>query len=273
MSAIVRGSAAILILLFGSFGFAESPQSPFEPAVPDEVMNALFQQSEGWIGADGAYSVPLALRRTLWLFGDTWVGKIKDGSRAGSAMVNSSVAIQEGTGKDAQIKFLIRRNGNDKPAALLVPDDGKGWFWLQSGVRVGDPLYLFLAQIEKTETPGVFGFRQIGQWLGVVANPDDDPLSWRITQHKIACTLFSPERQINFGAAALAEGENLFIYGTHEDRRAGGLKRHLILARAPANKIEDFDAWRFFDGGQWVGDHLAASHLFDGMASEGSVSY
>src|SRR6266481_3045500 len=42
-------------------------------------MNARFEQSDGWIGADGVYSVPLSPGRTLWLFDDTWVGSVRDG--------------------------------------------------------------------------------------------------------------------------------------------------------------------------------------------------
>src|SRR4051812_44097457 len=67
---------------------------------PDAKMNALFEQREGWIGADGDYSVPLGPNRTLWLFSDTWVGKIQNGKRADATIVNNSAAIQEARGND-----------------------------------------------------------------------------------------------------------------------------------------------------------------------------
>jgi hypothetical protein len=48
---------------------------------PAPDLDALFDRADGWIGADGVYSVVLSPKRTLWLFSDTWVGKIRDGRR------------------------------------------------------------------------------------------------------------------------------------------------------------------------------------------------
>src|SRR5258706_2064860 len=33
-----------------------------------------FNYTDGWLGADDAYSVPLTSTESLWLFGDTFVG-------------------------------------------------------------------------------------------------------------------------------------------------------------------------------------------------------
>ena len=33
-----------------------------------------FAYTQGWLGADDAYSIPLGPDRSLWLFGDTFVG-------------------------------------------------------------------------------------------------------------------------------------------------------------------------------------------------------
>ena len=73
-------------------------------------MNALFEQIEGWIGADGAYSVDLTPERTLWLFSDTWVGSVRDGKRAHATLINNTLALQDGRGPRAKIQFVIRRN-------------------------------------------------------------------------------------------------------------------------------------------------------------------
>jgi hypothetical protein len=47
----------------------------------DPEWDALFERESGWIGADGNYSIPLGGDTTLWLFSDTFVGKVKDGKR------------------------------------------------------------------------------------------------------------------------------------------------------------------------------------------------
>jgi hypothetical protein len=252
---------------------AEPDLLPKFTAEPDEEMNALLQRREGWIGADGNYSVSLGQGRTLWLFSDTWVGKIENGRRVGATIVNNSAAVQEGIGKEAKVRIFVRRDAEGKPAALIVPADGHGWFWLQAGALVDGRLYLFLSQIEKTGEPGVFGFRQIGQWLGVVENPDDEPMAWRIEQKKLPNSMFTAERNVCFGAATLRVGDDLYVYGIDEDRQKNPLKRRLIVARVAADKVDEFPSWRFFADGQWTDSFRRASPLADGMASEFSVSY
>jgi hypothetical protein len=241
-------------------------------AEPLDEMNALFTRTEGWIGADGAYSVALKPSRTLWLFSDTWVGRVQDGKRMDATIVNNSAAIQEGQGAKAAIQFIIRRGTDAKPQALITPADGKGWFWLQAGIVLGEQMVIFLPQIEKTADPSAFGFRQFGQWVGLVANPNDDPTSWRIEQHKLPHTIFSPARLLTFGTALVEKDGYLYVYGTDEDRNTVGSDRYLIVARVPSAQVKDFAAWEFYQDGGWQSDFRKANRLVPGMASEGSVT-
>ncbi len=246
-------------------------------ARPAPQLDALFQRTEGWIGADGAYSVALKPDRILWLFSDTWVGKVRDGKRAEATIVNNSIALQDGRGPAAKVRFFHGQNAQGKPAAWITPVDGRGWFWLQAGALVQGKLYLFLTQVEKSGKPGVFGFRLIGVWLGIVANPQDEPASWRIRQEKLPFAEFSQRRTLSFGAAALADGDFLYVYGFDEDGKVGGLgdelSRRMVLARAPADKVEDFAAWRFFGDGRWNSSAKQLGSLAGGFAPEFSVSY
>ena len=133
-------------------------------------MNALFEQTDNWIGGDGASSVALTPEKTLWLFCDTWVGNVRDGRRVNASLVNNTLALQDGHGAKAKLQFTVRHDANDKPTAFLVPEDGRGWFWLHSGACVDSRLYLFMMQMEKTDNRSVFGFRQRGngwEWLRI----------------------------------------------------------------------------------------------------------
>ena len=114
-------------------------------------LNALFEPHEGWIGGDGAHSVALDAQRTLWLFSDTWVGSVRHGKRTNATIVNNTVAIQEGRGKDAKVQFIVRRDDSDKPVAFVAPADRRGWYWLNAGASSGGRLYLFLAQMERAQ--------------------------------------------------------------------------------------------------------------------------
>jgi hypothetical protein len=252
---------------------ARSASLTFGKAEPMPEMNALFQPHEGWIGGDGAYSVAIAPRRTLWLFSDTWIGSVRQGKRTNVTMVNNTLGILEGRGKEAKVEFVVRKDAAGKPVAFIAPEDKHGWFWPQAGACSEGRLYLFLAQFEKTRDPGAFGFRQIGRWLGTVDNPGDPPTSWRVAQIKLPCTIIAPQRELAFGAAVLREDEYLYVFGMDEDRKSRGLDRYLVLARAPAAKVDDFAAWRYYREGRWQTEFHTAERLAAGMASECSVSW
>jgi hypothetical protein len=253
--------------------FADDPRLSFAEAEPLPKMNARFERTEGWIGADAAYSVVLSAQRRLWLFDDTWVGSVRDGKRADATMVNNSVALQDGNGDAEKLRFVIRSNPDKKVAALFTPADGPGWFWPQAGACADKKLYLWLSQIEKTADPGVFGFRQIGQTLAIVENPNDDPTAWRLAQHKLPFTVFGADRELTFGAAVLQDSDYLYVFGTDEELKPIRGGRHLIVARVPVSAVEDFRAWKFYDGQRWETEFRTASRLVGGMASEFSVSY
>lgn len=258
---------------------AQRPDDPphalpaFGKAEAMPAMDALFRPSDGWIGADGAHSFPVTPQRTIWLFSDTWVGKVRNGKRTDATMVNNTLAVQEGQGAKSKVEFIVRMGADGKAVAFITPADGKGFFWLQAGAMFDNRAILFLSQIEKTADPGAFGFRQIGQWIGIVENPQDAPLSWRIQQHKLANVIFTPARILTWGAALLVDGEHLYIYGTDEDRKRGGPDRYLIVARAPLKEASNLAAWRYFGKKGWTEDFKDVSRLSNEMASEGSVTY
>jgi hypothetical protein len=254
------------------------PAAPPGPALPTVIKaepaadwNSKFAGKEGWIGGDEAYSVESGPRRVLWLFGDSLLGAVLDGKRPGAVMVNNTVAVQDSRTKDAAIRFVAGKGKDGKPAAIFHPPDGKGWFWPQAAIRVGDQLFVFLVQIEKTTNPGVFGFRPIGQWLAVVENPEDDPEAWKVKQRPVPFAEFSPNGERSWGSAVLADAGHLYVYG-YEARGKGIGKRRLTVARVAAERLNDFEAWRFFTSKGWSERQADAAPLAGGLATEFSVS-
>jgi hypothetical protein len=240
-------------------------------AMPE--MDKLFRQTDGWVGADGAHSFSVTPQRTIWLFSDTWVGKIRDGKRTDCTMVNNTLGVQDGRGVKSKVEFVIRRGADGEAKSFIIPADGKGFYWLQAGSMIDKRAVLFLSQIEKTPAGGAFGFKQIGQWLGIVENPLDEPLKWRIEQRKLDCVMFTPGRLLTWGTALLLDGDYLYIYGIDEDHKPGALDRFLILARVPVKAATDVEAWRYYAKGEWKADFREASRIAGEMASEGSVTY
>jgi hypothetical protein len=256
---------------------ADPPGPPRPPAVvraePLPGWDAKFRRTDGWVGADGAYSVPVSDNRTLWLFSDTWVGSVRDGKRAGVVLVNNTVGVQDGHGDAAKVSFTVKRDAAGKPQAVFVPPDGRGWFWPHAGVHLDGTLYLFLMQVEKTGAPGAFGFKLVAQWLGAVENPGDDPTAWKVSYSKLPFAEFAAGRTVSFGAAVLRAGTHVYVYGFEEGPSRPRRVKRMVLARVPADKLADFDAWRFYAGGGWMGDTKELTGLASGLAAEYSVSY
>ena len=236
--------------------------------------DALFSNPEGWTGGDGAYSVALDPGTIAWFFGDTRIGQVKNQQHQNTTLINNSVAIQQG--KDAataSMRFHLGQTADKLPAALIRPDDGRGWLWIFDGVMTAKGLYVFLVQIERTSGQAIFDFKVVGTWLGHVSNPGESPSRWRITQSKVPWSTFSAAGGMLWGSAILQTGHFAYIYGTAEEVSVGKSQKHMILARVPVSSLADFSQWRFFADGNWVADHQRASPLSPNMPHEYSVTY
>ncbi len=260
-------------------------------------LNRLFTRTSGWTGADGASSIPLSESLTLWLYGDTFIGRVYDGARVKSTLVNNSIALQslgrkgDGTIVPGKPRFFWKtvrdqrqkpklwqesRFGQDveseKPASFFIPPDAKGWFWPLHGLLVDRTLFVFLLQMDKTDDASVFGFRTIGLWLARIANPFSSPADWIISYRRVPWCLTGTERQLTFGSAVWRDGEDAYIYGIDEDLRPGVSQKRLIVARVRAGAVDRFGAWRFWNGTAWTADFTRMATVGEGLVDEFSVS-
>lgn len=244
-------------------------------AVAAPQYDALFQTSEGWIGADGDYSIALDKDTVLWLYSDTFVGKVEAGRRIDTVMVNNTVAVQK-IGAEKSVEFSYGTDADGNPKALITPDHGKGYFWLWDSALTSKGLFLFLARIEHSDVNPEWPFKMVGMDLTRIENPFDSPKNWRFdAQQRVPFSRFTDEETILFGSATLKPmGPDVFIYGLHGHKDAAG-NRHsaMILARVPEDKLGDFSAWRFYSNGTWGTDFEHCDPLFDGTPTEYSVSY
>ena len=231
----------------------------------------LFHRSSGWIGADADYSVSLGKNRVLWLFGDTFLGKVRDGRRVPVAMINNSIGIQHRLDPEtARVHFFCGSSSNGEPRSLIVPKNAQRWFWPADGVMERNRLSVFLSEIERTSAPSASGFRQIATTLCRVANPLDLPTVWKFSLRKIPFTKFSPGENRIFGAAILKADGFVYLYGLRERPCHD---KSMILARVSKGHLEDFHRWRFYTGKEWSRLSLHAADLCPDVANEYSVSW
>jgi hypothetical protein len=236
--------------------------------------DAMFQRQSGWIGADGDYSIPLSRETTLWLFSDTFVGKVKDGKRFDASMINNSIALQRGTNAP---EFFYGKTADGRPASFITPQHGpkRDYFWLAHGTRTDRGLYFFMHRVVTVRSDTPFGFKMVDGWLAHVANPDAPPPQWRITQTKVPFTRFSAKGSLSFGGAVLREGEYVYVFGgdSRPEAKKAGVPRGLVVARVPASQFADFARWRFLAQGAWQEDFKKVTPVFPNLGSEFSVSW
>lgn len=240
----------------------------------EEDYNRLFYREDGWTGSDIAFSLSLLDGRILWLFGDTWIGKIREGRHTDSNMVSNTIGIQQGLDPATAHLEFFHGYKDAKPAAFIQPADGIGVFWLShGGIHTDSGLYLFMSQI--TDVPGdtsIWGFRAIGIVIAKVTNPLDDPNRWRVEQIKVPWAQFDPAgNEKVFGMPLLREGNVVYLYGLEIDKVAND--RYLLVGRANVASLEDFSTWEFYTKGRWQPDFRKASRLCNHMGAELSVSY
>lgn len=226
-----------------------------------------------WKGGDGASSVPLGGSRTLWLFGDTWITEPDAEGRNGAVLIRNSLAVQRiEHGEPGRIEFFWNEE-DGKQGDAFPPGDDSGWLWPLSGVRAGTGLAVFCVRC--VETPSPLGFDLTESLVVTVSNPDEPPSQWRLQRHGVPFFRHGDHGDSFFGVCCLLAGGSLYVYGVREDWSRGPQGRSVLLARAPpdAGAVADFTSWRFFDGRQWVSDWTRAAPLFDGGATEMSVSW
>jgi hypothetical protein len=304
---------------------ASETDSPRLDAVPDPGWDKAFTRESGWTGGDVVGTVDLEDGRLLWSFGDSWIGKVEGNRHVDSRLVNNTVAIQtQAIGAaprvpgEGELSFYWGSASEGQPQAWLAPPmpaSGNGrpakddWYWFTGGGVVArgpdhkPRLALFLFQIAKNGSGGVWGFESRGSVMATIDDFSGAPNTWRVAQHTIPFAVGAQSvrqdsslRETAWGMAAFREPvsdeaskdedskdagsdkedpenegsrEVVYIYGV---RSISSFDRRLLLARAPAGALTDFEAWRFYAaGGRWSSSVVDAESVATNVPTELSV--
>ncbi len=141
----------------------------------------LFPYQDGWLGADAAYSIPINESTTLWLFGDTFVGK----ERAPQTMIHNSIAIRSCHKGDCRVTYWWTGMHTQRDSAFFQTTE-TDYFWPLDGFAYKDKLYIFLEQMHATGAGGAFGFDYSQIMLATISNIAATPSFWKISYSTIA---------------------------------------------------------------------------------------
>lgn len=248
------------------------PASPYKIATVSSYrpLQDRLANKNGWIGSDAAYSVSLSPDRSLWLFGDTFVGKVVDNKRVKPVMINNSLAIEERSARSpGKFTYYYRTSTNGEPQSFFACLDRGDYYWPGDGFMRNGKLHLFMHVVHTDKKlPPPYQFELRTDHLVVVDNPEDVPLKWR---YRIE-PLKSSAKRVLYGVACIDDSKYQYFYCSNGAVSLDFYKHPVSLARlAKSNKLpfalNRLEWW----SGEWLNHYELPETLFEDGASEMSV--
>jgi hypothetical protein len=144
-----------------------------------------FPYQQGWLGADGAYSVPLGTTQSLWIFGDTFVGPAGATSRTqATGFLHNTIAISTCSPQSCAWQYYWTGMATASPGPIFSTGTSD-WYWPMDGFVYNGTLYLALMQMHSTGTGGAFGFAYSGVQLASISNYTAAPSQWSIAYQSL----------------------------------------------------------------------------------------
>jgi len=259
------------LLLLGTLWAQVSPA--VDPSDLQKHLLPEFNYTHGWLGADDAYSISLAPHRSLWLFGDTFVGGENTKLRSqAKTMVRNSVGISVcKRDKNCTMRYFWRQPGEPKPHSFFDTGTDDLWYWPLDGFLQGKTLYIALLAVRNksgSKANDAFGFEIVGTKLATISNAHASPNKWHIAMQDLT------DAHLWTGVSIVRDG-NYVIWYTQVSEGEG--RGYMTAMRVPQNKMAVLSsAWEYLrTDGQWVPGlpHEDAMHLIDQPISEMSVRF
>ena len=267
---ITKRSSWLALLLLSIFFFSLSTSISSANCLP------YFSYKDGWYGGDAAYSVRLDEKRTLWLFGDTFVsGERCRQDRIGMDVVlGTTLAISNCSANgEFEIQYYLKKR-NEKFISSFGENE---WLWPQDPFIVNSTLYVPLLVVEaKPEMEGPFKFKIAGHKIARITNFEAaDPGKWIVDY--IDLTPGIPEGIIAFATTSVVFQNYVYYYPLYTSVKDIPVLFGNILARIPINKLNDpVNAIEYFTkDGIWEKELNPAKVkiVIDAGVSELSVRY
>ncbi|SDJ92773.1 DUF4185 domain-containing protein [Nonomuraea jiangxiensis] len=264
-----RFRSALASLAVLSLGIAAAPASAPARQCPaavrgvtvDPRLTSLFTvhgndnaRVDDWTGGDGTYSLGLPGGRELWIFSDTFLGRVNaDGTRPqATVMLNNSFAVER-AGRLATVHGGTAK----RPAALMPPRGRDHWFWAGDATLAGGIVEVTYQEYARRTHDLDWRWRR-----NVLARFAPGRLARPIGVHGLPSG-----RGVAWGSGILEDGGHTYVYGV-EDL---GSSKYMHLARVGGGSL--LGRWEFRTaGGSWSADEADSARLMSGVANEYSVT-
>lgn len=251
---------------------AGADDSTCAPAVQNATINSdvtsLFSdyandnsRLDDWTGGDGTYSVPLPNGELLWIFSDTFLGRVNpDGSRSpvieeggDTPFLNNTFIVQDGDELST-----ITDGTPEEPTAVMPPRDDDHWFWAGDANLAGGIVEATYQEYERFG-PGAWDWR----WhRNVVARFAPGRLQSPISVHDLPSG-----NGVAWASAITSDGEHTYIYGVEDH----GSPKYMHIARVEGRSL--LGEWEYLTAdGTWSSQETDSARIMDGVANEYSVT-
>ncbi|HBA84014.1 MAG TPA: hypothetical protein DCZ95_07975 [Verrucomicrobia bacterium] len=257
-----------------------------------QAWQALLGETNGWIGADGIYSISLSgydapggaqNATSVFVFGDTFVGQVQSNRIGGGWRMphNTAAVLVGGNPERGRLTYYWGSNQDGSATALFTPSTplskSNEWYWLHDGVAVSGRLFLTASRMTPTGE-GYWGFAVTGTAL--LVSPPGQPLQFSQYAQFDAPLLYEPSDgrgTIVLGNAVMPNTAEagapfpdgyIYVYGHQNDP----FNKKLVAARVPSERFGDFSHWRYWNGASWGTNLADAAVLTDRISSEFSVT-
>ncbi len=225
----------------------------------DSVFNKQFRQEiGGWIAADATYSIFLPDGRTLWLFGDTFIGEVDQNNAIvpGSKFIRNSAVIQDGD----ILETLFTGNRSNPSDFILTQHPDSTWYWPDHGVVDDDTLRIFLAKFRTNpDAPSGFNFEHAGNDIANLTWPGLEFIS-------VVPVSSHPVNRVFYGDRILVDSGYNYIYGRRYDDPEYNIP-YPHVARVAIGELMD-QQWEYYDGQGWSANPEDTRRINDFQVSQ-----
>ncbi|MGW6544311.1 DUF4185 domain-containing protein [Streptomyces massasporeus] len=212
-------------------------------------------RTDDWTGGDGTHSVRLPDGRVLWLFSDTYLGRVYGPPNphgeahawrdAGTPLVRNSAVLM----RDGRLDTTL-------PAPLFADPAPNQWRWpVAARVEPRSPgsseqvVRVLLWVRTAGQAPWIYGVPTATE-VATLSLPE---LHLESIVEVLGQQLVpDPSRRVLFGTTLVEEDGWTYVFGGDDGRAASRPVSHAYAARVPEGALGDPSAWQYWSGSAWV---------------------
>ncbi len=215
----------------------------FSQVIVDSSFNSLIRKvNGGFIAGDATFSIALPGQKTLWLFGDSFIGTVKpDNSIAGgSKMIRNCAVLQDSD----SMKALFGGTFQNPVSFVSTLNESSDWYWPEHGIMENDTLKIFFSEFVITSGQAGFNFKYKAAMVARFTFP-------AIKLVDFATLPYYDANGVCYGNSVLVENGYTYIFGRKEYDTVYHIP-YPHIARVPEGNI--LAPWQFYTGSSWSTD-------------------